>query len=293
MEKRIALALGGGGVKGISHIGVLRRLEQRGFTVQSLAGTSIGALVGAFYALGYAPDHIEELFANFRQSQLYGKVKGEEPSLLGFNGLARRLKELVGDRTFADLKIPFAATATWVEYGREVCLREGSLIEALLASMALPGIFPMRFINGMGLVDGGMLNPVPVNAARALAAPDTPIVAIPLTAPLGVPATMERIVLSRFIPRWLNERIKRMRLVRAADVFFLTQDMMNRANTTHHLEVSKPDLIIRPAVAHLNTLQRVDARAIIKVGEEAVEAALPQLLKLFDTNTAAQARADV
>ncbi|HRQ33106.1 MAG TPA: hypothetical protein PLM89_08375, partial [Anaerolineales bacterium] len=64
-----------------------------------------------------------------------------------------------------------------------------------------------------------------------------------------------------------------MRLVRAADVFFLTQDMMNRANTTHHLEASKPDLVIRPAVAHLNTLQKVDARAIIKIGEEAVEAA--------------------
>ncbi|WKZ42740.1 MAG: patatin-like phospholipase family protein [Anaerolineales bacterium] len=288
MEKKIALALGGGGVKGVSHIGVLRRLEQHGFQIHAIAGTSIGAIVGVFYALGYKPDEIEKLFVEFKQTRLYGQLKGQEPSLLGLAGFTRRVNELIGNRTFADLKIPLIMTATWVEYGREVFLDQGSLVDALLASMALPGIFPMKYINRMGLVDGGMINPVPVEAVRTLAEPNMPIVAIPLTAPLGVPASMERIIFPKFVPRWLGEWVKRTRLVRAADVFFLTQDMMNRANTKHYLDISKPDLIIRPAVAHLNTLEKVDMRAVAKKGDEAIDAALPELNKLFEEKPVTQ-----
>lgn len=288
MEKRIALALGGGGVKGVAHIGILRRLEHHGFEIHALAGTSIGAIVGVLYGLGYKPNEIETLFVEFKQARLYGQMKGQEPSLLGLAGLTRRLNELIGTRTFADLKIPLIVTAAWVEYGREVYLHQGSLVDALLASIALPGVFPMRYINHMGLVDGGMLNPVPVEAARTLAEPNMPIVAAPLTPPLGVPAPMERIILPRFVPRWLAERIKRTRLARIVDIFFLTQDMMNRANTNYHLAHSKPDLIIRPPVAHLNTLEKVDMRAIAEKGDEAIDASLPALLKLFEEKVAAQ-----
>lgn len=282
MEKKIALALGGGGTKGISHIGVLRRLEQEGFQIGALAGTSIGALVGVFYALGYGVDEIEKIFTGFKQTKLYGQMRGQAPSLLGFAGLTRRLNELIGNLTFADLKLPFAVTAVWVEYGREVILRDGLLVDALLASMALPGVFPMKTINRMGLVDGGMLNAVPVTAARQLVESRYPVVAVPLTAPLGVPATMERIYFPQFVPGWLANAIKRLRFVQALDVFFLSQDMMMRALTKFHLEKDPPDLIVRPAVAHLNTLQPAEARYLIQKGEEAVNASLPDLLKLFE-----------
>jgi NTE family protein len=250
-----------------------------------MAGTSIGAIVGVFYSLGYPVDEIERLFAEFKQARIYGQMQGQEPSLLGLAGLTRRLNALIGNRTFADLKIPFIVTAAWVEYGREVFLNRGSLVDALLASMALPGVFPMKYIHRMGLVDGGMLNPVPVEAARTLSEPNIPIVAVPLTAPLGIPATMERIIFPKFMPRWLGEWLRHRRLVRALDVFFLAQDMMNRANTKYHLEMSKPDLIIRPSVAHLNTLEKVDVGAIAKKGDEAIDASLPALLKMFKEKT--------
>ncbi len=283
MEKKsIALALGGGGIKGLSHIGVLRRLEQHGFQIQAVSGTSIGALVGAFYALGYGVDEIEKIFTEFKQTKLYGQMRGQAPSFLGLAGLTRRLNELIGNCTFTDLKIPFAVTAVWVEYGRVVTLRDGSLVDALLASMALPGVFPMRTINRMGLVDGGMLNAVPAEAARSLVDGLYPVVAVPLTEPLGVPATMQRIYLPKFIPGWVADAIKRLRFVQALDVFFLSQDMMMRALTKFHLEKEAPDLIIRPAVAHLNTLQPADARYLIEQGEQAVDASLPQLLNLFE-----------
>lgn len=281
-QKSIALALGGGGIKGLSHIGVLRRLEEHGFQICAISGTSIGALVGVFYALGYGVDEIERIFTTFKQTRLYGQMRGQAPSLLGLAGLTRHLNELIGNRTFADLTLPFAITAVWVEYGRVVTLREGSLVDALLASMALPGVFPMKTINRMGLVDGGMLNAVPAAAARSLVEARYPVVAVPLTAPLGVPATMQRIYLPKFVPRWLADTIKRLRFVQALDVFFLSQDMMMRALTKYHLEKEVPDLIIRPAVAHLNTLQPADAHYLIERGEEAVDASLPQLLNLFE-----------
>lgn len=281
-QKSIALALGGGGIKGLSHIGVLRRLEHHRFLVRAVSGTSIGALVGAFYALGYGVDEIERIFTDFKQTKLYGQMRGQAPSFLGLAGLTRRLNELIGNCTFADVKIPFAVTAVWVEYGRVVTLREGSLVDALLASMALPGVFPMKTINRMGLVDGGMLNAVPVQAARSLVDGRYPVVAIPLTQPLGVPATMQRIYLPKFVPDRIANAIKGLRFVQALDVFFLSQDMMMRALTKFHLEKESPDLIIRPAVAHLNTLQPAEARYLIEQGELAVEDSLQQLLNLFE-----------
>ncbi len=287
-QKNIALALGGGGIKGLSHIGVLRRLEHHGFQIRAISGTSIGALVGAFYALGYGVDEIERIFTVFKQTRLYGQMRGQAPSFLGLAGMTRRLNELIGDCTFADVKVPFAVTAVWAEYGRVVILREGSLVDALLASMALPGVFPMKIINRMGLIDGGMLNAVPAAAARSLVEGRYPVVAVPLTEPLGVPATMERIYLPEFVPSWLANAIKRLRFVQALDVFFLSQDMMMRALTKFHLDKEAPDLIVRPAVAHLNTLQPADAHYLIERGEEAVEASLPQLRNLFKKESTLQ-----
>lgn len=287
MEKRIALALGGGGIKGVSHIGVLRKLEQHGFQICGISGTSIGGLVGVLYALGYSVDEIEGMFSDFKLTKIYGQMREHEPSFLGLAGLTRRLNEVIGDRTFADLKLPLAVTAVWVEYGRVVTLREGPLVDALLASMALPGVFPMKTINRMGLVDGGMLNAIPVAAARSLVESHCPVIAVGLTAPLGVPATMQRIYFPKFIPHWLAEAIKRLRFMQALDVLLLSQDMMMRALTKLHLEKEPPDLIIRPAVEHLNMLQPASTHDLIARGENAVDASLPQLLNLFDKESSA------
>ncbi len=279
--KSIALALGGGGVKGVSHIGVLRSLEKNGFHIKAIGATSMGALVGVFYGLGYSMDEIEKVFHRLKKTGYSGHDRNSEPSFLGIRSLATYLHEVVGNRTFSDLKIPMIITATEIKHGREIFIRAGSLVDALLASIALPGIFPAQRIGDMDLVDGGSINPVPVSAARSLVDSQTPVVAVVLTAPLGAPATMERIVLPRFIPRWLAERIRRLRIVQAVDVFLLSQDMLNRAITKHNLDLSKPDLILRPDVANLYTLDRGYVTEIALKGDQAVRAALPDLLNLF------------
>src|SRR5512147_2850816 len=102
----ITLALGGGGSKGNSHIGVIRRLEKEGFKIEAVAGTSFGGVVAIFYALGYTPDQIEEMFSALDQSRMYGYSAEAGPSLLGLAGVTTWFKEIIGEKTFADLKIP-------------------------------------------------------------------------------------------------------------------------------------------------------------------------------------------
>src|SRR5690349_18982212 len=107
----ITLALGGGGMRGVAHIGVLRVLEREGFRIRAVAGTSIGATVGAFYASGFSPDEIERMMVAVDQSRLYGWPFSEGPGFLGMRGIAHILKTHLGGRTFDDLKLPCAAVA--------------------------------------------------------------------------------------------------------------------------------------------------------------------------------------
>ena len=173
----ITLALGGGGAKGNAHIGVLRKLEAEGFRVRAVAGTSFGGIVAAMYAFGKTPDQIEELFASVDQNRLYGHAAGDGPSLLGLAGASKLMDDVFGAATFDDLHLPCALTGVDLKSAREVILTEGLVRDAILATIALPGIFPPRKIQDWELVDGGTLDPVPVAVARALA-PNLPVVAV-------------------------------------------------------------------------------------------------------------------
>ena len=277
----ITLALGGGGAKGNSHIGVIRRLQMEGFKIEAVAGTSFGGVVAVFFALGYSPDEIEDMFAALDQKELYGQGGSEGPSLLGLGGATRWLKEAIGERTFNDLKIPCALTAADLRSGRGVLLTEGPLVEAVLATIAIPGIFPSKRIGDLELVDGGTLDPVPVAAACSLAPPRTPVVAVVLTSPMGLPAQTWNIPLPEYLPRPLIERISKLRYTQALDVFLRSLDMISRAVTEYRLQVDQPDVIIRPPVTDIDILEQVDVREVARKGDEAVINALPELKELF------------
>jgi len=107
----IGVALGGGGSRGMAHLGVLKYLEDEGISIGAMAGTSIGGLVGAVYLSGFSLDEMVEQFASIEQDKLYGQLKSDEPSLLGLAGGTKVLSNFLGDLTFQDLKIPFAVTA--------------------------------------------------------------------------------------------------------------------------------------------------------------------------------------
>jgi NTE family protein len=277
----VTLALGAGGAKGNAHIGVIRRLEKEGVRIKAVAGTSFGGLVAVFYSLGYSPDEIEEIFASTDQTQLYDHTPNDGPSLMGLAGVSRLLEETIGDRTFDDLKLPCVLTAADLKSGNEVILSKGRLVDAILATIAIPGIFPPRLIDGLELVDGGTLDPVPVTPARMLA-PRLPVVAVVLNVTMGAPTQAWNIPF-RKLWAWsiLYPILSKMKYTSVWDVFSRSLDITARAMTQYRLEVDRPEVIIRPQVLHIDTLDIVDVREVAKLGEEAVEVAMPQLRGLF------------
>lgn len=272
----ITLALGGGGAKGNSHIGVLRRLEKEGFKIRSVAGTSFGGCVGILYAVGYSPQEIQSAFESVDQNRLYGRDSQDGPSLLGLGGVRKMLDQLLGEKTFDDLRIPCAVTAVDVKGGTEISLSEGPLKDAVLATIALPGIFPPSYLNGWELVDGGVLNPVPVSVARMLS-PDLPVVAVVLNAPMGRPVRGYTLPVPGILPRPIVERLARMTLAKSLDIFLRSVDVSSRALSYYRLELEKPDVIIRPAVHDFNLLDKVVVADLVQLGDLAVEEVLPQL----------------
>ena len=276
----ITLALGGGGAKGNSHIGVIRRLEKEGYKINAVAGTSFGGIVAVFYAAGFPIAEIEEMFASLDQTSLYGHSSDQAPSLLGLAGASKWLNEVFGEKTFADLKIPCAVTAVDLRSGSEVILSEGRVVDAVLATVAVPGVLPHFHIGDWELVDGGVLNPVPVSVARSLA-PGLPVVAVILTEKLGAPAKTWALPMPNLIPRTLVDRLARVSYARAFDTFLRSLDIVDRALAEYRLEVDKPEVLIRPAVHEINLFDKVDVRVVAQIGEDATEIILPELKKLF------------
>lgn len=274
----ISLALGGGGAKGNAHIGVLRRLEKEGFKIRSVAGTSFGGFVGILYAVGHSPQEIQSIFESVDQKQLYGHDDGDGPSLLGFAGVRRLMDKILGEKTFADLRIPCAVTAVDVKSGTEVSLSKGRLKDAVLATIALPGIFPPSQLNGWELVDGGVLNPVPVSVARILS-PGLPVLAVVLNDLMDKPLQTYKIPIPGIIPRSIAERLARISLAQSLDIFLRSVDASTRALSYYRLELEKPEVIVRPKVHHISMLDKVVIAEVAQLGEDALEEVLPQLKK--------------
>ncbi|MBM3145816.1 MAG: patatin-like phospholipase family protein [Chloroflexi bacterium] len=269
----IVLALGGGGSKGNAHIGVLRVLEREGFRVCAIAGTSAGGMAAAAYAAGYTPDELEAHMRQVDQSKLYSFHFSGEPSLLGINGLHTALYDLIGERTFADLEIPCALTAVDLETGREVVLEEGRVMDALLATVALPGIYPAKKVDDHRLVDGGVLDPVPVAPVRAISPnPRLPVVAVVLS-----PTSIIHGALPSHQYGLIQKRISRTRVAKAFEVFMRSIEIGMFTIAELRLQIDAPEVVIRPDVGHIGYLDRVDVAEVVRLGERAAEAALPKL----------------
>ena len=165
-------------MRGLAHIGILKVLEREGVRVEAVAGTSIGGIVGAAYAAGYGPDQLARVAdaASIRQML---RARPEGPALMGINRIEEWLHGILGQRTFADLRMPFVVTAADLNTGQEVVIKEGIVAHAVLATMALPGLFPPQLMGDYRLIDGGALDPVPVRPVRALSG--APVVAAVLS----------------------------------------------------------------------------------------------------------------
>ncbi len=170
---KVALVIGGGGAKGAAAVGVLKYVEQSGIPVDMVVGTSIGSIVGGLYSMGTTSEQLDSLF----RTQAWGDLF--TGSLMG-DSIVRTLRELTGKEvSFESLNIPFRCVAVDMNTLREVVLQEGSLAQAMRASMAIPLVFKPVKMGSMKLVDGGVLNNLPVDVARDMGADI--VIAIDLT----------------------------------------------------------------------------------------------------------------
>ena len=168
-RKRVGVALGGGVVRGMAHLGVLAALEHGGIPVDVVAGTSVGSLIGAFYSTGKPPDELARLTNGLGWRHMIRPVWFGD-GFVSFAGLEQWLVGQIGDLQFSDLARPFAVVASDIDNWRSVILREGRVAAAVRASCSVPGLIQPVEIRGRRLADGGITNSVPVDAARLLGA---------------------------------------------------------------------------------------------------------------------------
>lgn len=294
---RIGLALGGGAARGWAHIGVLRTLESAGIVPDVVAGTSIGALVGGAWAAGRL-DVLEEWARAVTRGHVLGlmdfRIVGS--GLINGGRLAKLLQRNFGDVQIEELETSFAAIATEMRSGHEIWLTHGRLIDAIRASYALPGIFSPVKIAGRWLMDGALINPIPVSAARALGA--RVVIAVNLNADVFGRGTViqahgletepvEEIPDPR---RDGNGGVFRLRkrfrndVVGAGqgpggiasvmvDAFNITQDRIARSR----LAGDPPDVMISPRLSSVGLFDFHRAEEAIRLGAEAAERALAEL----------------
>lgn len=173
-KKKIGLVLGSGAARGLAHVGAVKVLQEQRIPIDCIVGTSIGALVGACYARNGDITEFEQVVLKTDFKRFLGLVDVNlalmSKGLVQGNKVKELLKPLIGDVTFKDLQIPLAVVATDVYTGEEVVLREGSVLEAVRASISMPVIFTPVKIGERFLIDGGVVNPLPVNVARSMGA---------------------------------------------------------------------------------------------------------------------------
>ena len=167
--KKIGLALGGGAVLGAAHIGVLRALDEKKIQIESITGTSIGAFIAALYAFGVTPNEIEEKIANLNWLDA-AEFSFSQFGLLSNRKLGDTLKKTLGDVDFEDAEIPLAVVATDIEACRKVVLKKGSVGKSVMASACIPGIFIPIEMDGKMLVDGGLVENVPISPLKKMGA---------------------------------------------------------------------------------------------------------------------------
>lgn len=268
---KIGLALGSGAGRGWAHIGVLRALKEAGIEPDVIAGTSVGALAGG----AYAADRLDELAdwatgITRRRMFRFLDFRFWSNGLIGGGRLAEQLRQNFGSITIESLPVRFAAIATEVGTGHEIWLTRGSLVDALRASYAMPGIFPPVKIAGRWLMDGAVVNPIPVSPARALGA--RVVIAVNLNADQFGRGTVIQDSIVEPQPTDTAKRPRRFSTV-MIDAFNISQDRIARSR----LAGDPPDLIIAPRLGHIGLFEFHRADEAIRIGEEAATRALPDI----------------
>ncbi len=272
----LTLALSGGGAKCAAEAGVLAVLEEAGVPVRALTGVSAGGLVAVLYGLGFPPALIRDYIAETHLLEVWETDPGRR-AVLGDGKARERVRVVVGDRTFADLKLPVTVVTAELCSGREVLLTSGSLEAALMATMAIPGLFPPQVLDGQALVDGGLVNPLPADVACALG---RPVLAVDLlTGSLcSSRSTQPQLFETRGPLRYVTEVGRRLGLLELAELVHQAALIATTRILRYNLQANPPDVLLEPAVERVGLFAFDLAEAAFEAGRQAAQAALPHIL---------------
>lgn len=268
---KVGLALGGGGARGAAHIGVIMELERLGVRPSLITGTSIGGLVGALYAAGLTCSDLSDCFKQMSVSSMYS-FAASLPALTGVNKIELLLESFIGRPKFSDLGIPLALVTTDLVTRKEVILDEGDVITAVLATIAIPILFPPVEIDGLVLTDGGILNNTPFNIVRARGA--TYVIAVDLsnTSPYGTPdkpGPPPTGVIAKALA--LTQRRK------TWQIMSVVADIITAQTLQKHLAISRPEILLQPNMGSIGLFDFHRLDEGIEAGRTAVREVEKQL----------------
>ncbi len=299
---KIGLALGAGSARGWSHIGVINALQRAGIKIDIVAGCSIGSLVGAAYACGKLPE-LEKWVRSFSYWDVLKlmDVSWRRGGLLGGERVFNHYRQILSESSFTDCQLKFGAVATNLSTGRELWFTEGDLHLAIRASCSMPGLMAPVTHNGYWLVDGAVVNPVPVSLTRALGADIVIAVDLQHDAHLMQqdllsvnPAENEEDSGEKNTARlqWherLRERISTMTTRRtvvaptAMEIMTTSIQVLENRLKRNRMAGDPPDILIQPLCPQISTLDFHRAEAAINAGQLAVEKKIDELLPLVKT----------
>jgi NTE family protein len=308
LAKKVGIALGSGSARGWSHIGVIRSLLEAGIPIDFACGASIGALVAGSLAAGFL-DPLDRWVRKLSWSHIIGFMDVMIPrsGLVEGERITAYLRETLADPKIEDLPIPFIAIATDLKTGKEVWIQEGSLIDAIRASISFPGIFTPCGRNGQWLVDGGLVNPVPVSSCRAMGADI--VIAVNLNADIMGKPRLRRMaappsngrngVSPRAQGRWaafLNQTAQKgnltlfrhlfqdqpERIPSLFDVMTTSVKIMQDGITRQRLIADPPDILVKPKLADIGLMEFNRADESIEEGKRAMDLQLPMLLDMLE-----------
>lgn len=308
---KIGLALGSGGARGWAHLGVLRRLNELGIRPYCIAGTSIGSIVAALYASD-SMKTMEDLAVHLdwkKVAQLFLEVNFPRSGLLTGKNFMKMLKSVIPVRAISSLKIPYASVATNLENESEVVFQSGNLFEAIRASIGIPGIFTPMSFHGQNLVDGGLVNPLPVSVCRTMGANFVIAIDVNLRSPLEkkrktpkkirlseppqriaaliealgklMPRQAQSLASSKTVHRWISTRESAADSLSIFDVLTRSFRLVENEITRRELALNPPDILIQPKVGDIMTLEFYRGPEAIDAGVRAVDEVLPALHALL------------
>lgn len=291
MKQKVALVLGSGGARGVAHIGVISALIKNGYEITSIAGSSMGAVIGGLYAANKL-DPYTEWITNFDKIDVF-KLLDFTFSFQGFvrgERVFNEMRKLLGDIVIEEMNIPFTAVASNIRQQQEVLFSSGNLMDALRASCAIPTVVTPAYINGEEIVDGGVLNPIPLNHVKRTEGDI--LVAVDVNSNVAyeplLPLTKTEIDQEAKYSKLMDEFRDKLRSfwptpkeqlhpsIKKFGFFELLNksiDLMQERLTSLQMELIKPDMVIKISRDSCGTFEFYKSKELIKEGEMAFEKA--------------------